>query len=150
MIAALLAAGTAASMSPVANASVTRQASLPGPCASFTTAQAQALFGGHPHLTKTRINSSSYRTCVVAAGARSLHVTVSRTKSGTPAHYACYSHASLGTGGRVCLSTSRSAPGTTAYVAKGGVHVVDVLSRTEPSHGKGLFTFAAHQHKSLS
>jgi hypothetical protein len=149
LAAILLAVGAVALSSPVAQATSVKRAALPNPCTTFTTAQAHALFGGHPKLSKTSINSSSYRTCVVAASTRSLHVTVTRTKGATPSHYTCYSHASLGSGGRVCLSTSRTAPGTTAYVARDGVLVIDDFSRTLGSHGKALFRLAVQQHKAL-
>jgi hypothetical protein len=148
--AALLAAvGVVASITPAAQAAAAKESPLPNPCATFTTTQAQAVFGGHPHLTKTKISGSSYKTCIVAAGTRSVHITVSRAKGAVPPHAKCYAHASLGAGGRVCVSTSTAVPGTTASLAKNGIHVADFYSVTTGRHGRALYLFAVDQHKSL-
>jgi hypothetical protein len=150
-----LAVGLLPAGAALASAAPAAGPALPNPCATFSRAAADTLFGVRPgtrvrEKLSGRAGANPSRTCTAARGRKRLTVVIYRHPVSLPAGLKCVKDAKLGTHGLICVSATKTKHITVAaFRNRGHGYVRDTFNVTLPHRGSALAAFARAQRQRL-
>jgi hypothetical protein len=125
----------------------------PNPCKTFTTKEADALFGASKKahigtsITKYGKGATEDLICTVTYRKLRLSISTSEAAGGYGGPLKCYNRPKLGAHGQVCVSTNKNFVVTFAHFSKDSVYFFDDYNKILGHKGAALYTFALAQYK---